>query len=299
MNDRNFHEMLEAQWAKGNFVCVGLDSDYNHVEEITRQCRYFGGVRSCLTWFNKEIVRATRDLVCAYEPNIAFYEACGTEGLDALRETIADIHRLAPDVPVILDAAFKYLQADAITVSPYLGAEALEPFLKQADKGMIVLCRTSNPGAGEFQDKIITPSPQEAQRWNIIQDSSDRMPEPYWEIKKLPLYQYVAYRVSREWNKNNNCALVVSATYPKELREVRNIVGDMPILMPGIGFQQKDISFEEQVKMAVNTGKDSRGQGIIINSSLDIIFASEGADFAEAAHYKTEKLRNLINQSLS
>lgn len=280
MSDRNFRQMLENQWTRGNFVCVGLDSEFGKIPESARksgnECEV--SIPNTVVAFNRAIVEATKDLVCAYKPNAAFYEAHGAEGMAALHRTIADIHAIAPDVPVILDAkradigntnagyveaAFSFLQADAITVHPYLGAEALQPFLARADKGVIVLCRTSNPGAGEFQDLSVNGE---------------------------PLYRFVARRVSSEWNKNGNCALVVGATYPDELREVRGLVGDMPILIPGIGAQGGD------VEKTVTAGKDSHGQGMIINSSRGIIFASKGADFAEAARRETNKLRDLINQ---
>ncbi len=273
--------MLEAQWSRGNFVCVGLDSEFGKIPEFAYQARLNSdgvSVEGTIVAFNRAIVEATKDLVCAYKPNIAFYEAHGAEGIAALQRTIADIHAIAPDVPVILDAkradigntnagyvqaAFEFLQADAITVHPYLGAEALQPFLARAEKGIIVLCRTSNPGAGEFQDLSVNGE---------------------------PLYRFVARRVASEWNKNGNCALVVGATYPNELREVRGLVGDMPILIPGIGAQGGDVA------QTVTAGKDSRGWGMIINSSRGIIFASKSEDFAEAARHETEKLRDLINQ---
>jgi orotidine-5'-phosphate decarboxylase len=280
MNDRNFRQLLEAQWSRGNFVCVGLDSEFGKIPEFARrsgnECDV--SVANTIVAFNRAVVEATKDLVCAYKPNAAFYEAHGVEGIGALQRTIADIHAIAPDVPVILDAkradigntnagyvdaAFGFLQADAITVHPYLGAEALQPFLARAEKGVIVLCRTSNPGAGEFQDLSVNGE---------------------------PLYRFVARRVASEWNKNGNCSLVVGATYPDELREVRGLVGDMPILIPGIGAQGGD------VEKTVSAGKDSRGYGMIINSSRGIIFASKGADFAEAARRETEKLRDFINQ---
>jgi orotidine-5'-phosphate decarboxylase len=273
-------QMLEAQWSRGNFVCVGLDSEFSKIPESARvggnECAVHEG--NTIVAFNRAIVDATKDIVCAYKPNSAFYEAYGAEGISALHRTIADIHTIAPNVPVILDAkradigntnagyvdaAFGFLRADAITVHPYLGAEALQPFLAQADKGVIVLCRTSNPGAGEFQDLSVNGE---------------------------PLYRFVARCVANEWNKGGNCALVVGATYPDELREVRGLVGDMPILIPGIGAQGGD------VERTVTAGRDSRGQGMIINSSRGIIFASKGPDFAEAARRETEKLRDLINQ---
>ena len=273
--------MLEAKWACENFVCVGLDSEFGKIPESARrsgnECDV--SVANTVVAFNRAIVEATKDIVCAYKLNAAFYEAHGDEGIGALQRTIADIHAIAPDVPVIFDAkrgdigttnagyadaVFGFLDADAITVSPYLGGEALQPFLARAEKGIIVLCRTSNPGAGEFQ--------------NLSVNGGE------------PLYLFVARRVASEWNKNGNCALVVGATYPDELREVRRLVGDMPILIPGIGAQGGDI------EKIISAGKNSRRQGMIVNSSRGIIFASKGADFAETARRETEKLRDLINQ---
>lgn len=276
MNNRNFRALLETQWSCDKFVCVGLDTEFDKIPESVR--RDHVSVESTIVTFNRAIVEATSDLVCAYKPNTAFYEAHGAEGIAALKKTIADIHAIAPDVPVILDAkradigntnsgyvnaAFDFLRADAITVHPYLGAEALKPFLERAEKGVIVLCRTSNPGAGEFQDLLVNGE---------------------------PLYRLVARRVASEWNKNGNCLLVVGATYPNELREVRQLVGDMPILIPGIGAQGGD------VEKTVTAGKDSRGHGIIVNSSRGIIFASKDEDFAEAARRETKNLRDIINQ---
>jgi len=286
MAERSFMEMLKAKWAEGKFVCVGLDSDFVKIPGSVQTGVYTTTIRK----FNTAIVDATKDLVCVYKPNIAFYLAHGEAGLYALRETILYIQKVAPDVPVILDAkvadigntnagyvkeAFEILQADAITVHPYLGAEALQPFLDRKDKGVIVLCKTSNPGAGEFQD------------WDI---SGDVVPHPHY----MPLYKYVAYRVRSEWNKNGNCALVVGATYPGQLKEVRETVGDTPILIPGVGFQQKGVPIETQVQQVVEAGMDSRGEGMIINSSRGIIFASKGSDFAEAARRETENLHELI-----
>lgn len=273
MPERNFMDMLQRQWNRGNFVCVGLDSEYKRIPQ-TVISRSRG---TAIVAFNRRIIDATADLVCAYKPNIAFYEALGPDGWYALHETISYIRRMS-SVPIILDAkrgdigntndgyakmAFDYLNADAITVHSYLGAEALQPFLARTEKGIIVLCRTSNPGAGEFQDLSV--------------DSE-------------PLYRFVARRVANEWNKNKNCALVVGATYPHELQEVRGLVRDLPILIPGIGAQGGDI------EATVKAGQDSRGEGMIINSSRGIIFASNGPDFAKAARRETERLRDLINQ---
>jgi len=275
--ERNFRTMLENQWDQGNFVCIGLDSDLSKIPEAARRSSPY---ETILT-FNRDIVEATKNSVCAYKPNIAFYEALGGEGLQVLCHTIKFINMAAPRVPVILDCkradigntnrgyateAFDFLKADAITVHPYLGREALQPFLEKKDKGIIVLCRTSNPGAGEFQ--------------NLLVDGS------------MPLYQVVARKVAKEWNSNGNCAVVVGATYPEELAHVRGIVDDMPILIPGIGKQGGDV--EETIK----AGKDSRGKGMIINSSRGIIFASNRPDFADAALKETQKLHDEIHQCL-
>jgi orotidine-5'-phosphate decarboxylase len=288
MRDRNFRQLLETRWAAGHFVCVGLDSDYQQIPEVLRK-RKLGSVNRKITHFNHAIVEATHDLVGAYKPNIAFYAARGAEGILALKKTIQHIHVVAPEVPVILVAkradidntnaeyvfeAFDYLNADAITVHPYLGAKALQPFLDRADKGVFVLCRTSNEGAGEFQDiRVDTGS--------ILVDNDPRY---------RPLYQVVALHVVRRWNKNGNCGLVVGATHPQELREIRALVGNLPILIPGIGAQGGD------VEATVNAGMDSRGMGMIINSSRNIIFASNGPDFAEKARRATLELHTLINQ---
>src|SRR3989344_4965840 len=173
---RHFGELLQARFLEGKAVCVGLDSEFGKIPKTAHrsgnECEV--SVPNTIVAFNRAIVEATKDLVCAYKPNAAFYEAHGVEGIGALQRTIADIHAIAPDVPVILDAkradigntnagyvdaAFGFLQADAITVHPYLGAEALQPFLARAEKGVIVLCRTSNPGAGEFQALSVNGEP--------------------------------------------------------------------------------------------------------------------------------------------
>lgn len=278
-------EMVKAKWSQGKFVCVGLDSEYSKIPECVRN----PNVMKAMTAFNKAIIDSTKDLVCAYKPNLAFYLAYGTIGLKALKKTMAYINRVAPNVPVILDAKladigntnngyvqgiFGYLRADAVTVHPYLGEEALRPFLEHKDKGIIILCRISNPGAGEFQDLCLSG--------NIIPGQ-----------REIQLYKYIAHQAVNEWNRNNNCMLVVGATYPEEIREIRQIVRDMPILIPGIGAQGGDL------EKSVQFGKDSYGTGFIINSSRGIIFASSGPDFAKVAGRETVKLANSINEFLN
>jgi len=272
-----FVSRLEQCWNQDNFVCVGLDSDYNHLPESVKS---LDSVEETLFAFNRDIIDATHDLVCAYKPNAAFYEAQGDAGLRALTRTVRYIRETYPHIPIILDAkradigstnlgyvkaAFDIIGADAITVHPYLGKKALAPFLARREKGIIVLAKTSNPGSAEFQNL------------------------PVGETQE-PLYQVVARNVATNWNSNGNCALVVGATYPAELKKVRTIVGDMPILIPGIGAQGGEVA------ATVIAGKDSHGRGMIISSSRSIIFASQGPDFAQAARKATENLRAEINQ---
>ncbi|GCE16576.1 orotidine-5'-phosphate decarboxylase [Dictyobacter kobayashii] len=272
-----FLSRLEQRWQQGHFVCVGLDPEYERLPAVAREGRT---LEDALIFFACELIDATADLVCAYKPNSAFYEAYGDVGLRALAKIISYCKTTYPEIPIILDAkradigntnlgyvksSFDLLQADAITVHPYLGKEALDPFLKRQDKGIIVLAKTSNPGSGEFQDLLVGE-------------------------QKEPLYQVVARNVARYWNNNGNCALVVGATYPAELKRVREIVGDLPLLIPGIGAQGGDVA------ATVKAGQDSRGWGMIINSSRAIIYASGSADFAQAARNATSSLRTEINQ---
>lgn len=257
-----FSELLASRAERMNsLVCVGLDSD---TEKIPGDLSQFE--------FNKAIVDATHDLVLAYKPNTAFYEAKGAKGIQALKDTCDYIKSISPDIPIVLDAkradigntnqgyvkfAYDYLGADAITLHPYLGNEALSPFLNLPDKGAIILCRTSNSGSGEFQDEIFTK---------------------------------IATAVASTWNKNDNCSLVVGATYPEELKKVREIIGDdMWLLVPGVGVQGGNL------ESTLRNGLSSRGDGLIINSSRGIIFAESGDDFAMVARARTEELKLAIN----
>jgi len=278
--ERNFNDLLEKRQSSANtLLCVGLDSD---AEKIPAQFRQ-ASVRETLQKFNESIINATSDLVCAYKPNIAFYEEHGGEGLEALKWTIDYIKNKHEDIPVILDAkrtdigntnipyarmAFDLLHADAITVNPYFGGEAIQPFLDRKDKGVIVLCRTSNPGAKEFQDQIVK----------------------HPQLGEVPLYQAVAYQASHEWNKNGNVSLVVGATYPDELVQVRKIVGNMQILVPGLGAQGGK---PEDIAPALDINK----RGIIANNARGIIFAKTqvGESFDQAVRREATKWRDAIN----
>jgi orotidine-5'-phosphate decarboxylase len=267
-----FIEQLQEVWQSNNsLVCVGLDP------EIERFPPQILDQPSPIFQFNKAIIDATADLVCAYKPQFAHYAAYEAE--DQLERTIDYIQTTYPAIPVILDSkrgdvgntaeryaieAFERYHADAVTVNPYLGGDSLEPFLKHADKGVIILCRTSNPGAGELQDL---------------------------EIGGRRLFHTVADLAARRWNTRGNCMLVVGATYPRELAEVREIVGNMPFLVPGVGAQGGDVA------QAVQNGQTAAGAGLVISSSRSILYASPGEDFASAARAATEKLRDQVNAS--
>lgn len=283
--DQSFLSKLKAKWDEGKFVCVGLDTDFSKLPESVKNSSQESNdskTEAAIYEFNKAIIDQTQDLVCAYKINSAFYEA-DPYSYEAMLNTFMYIQRTYPDIPVILDAkrgdidntnkgyvkwAFETLKADAITIHPYLGKNANLPFLENKDKGIIVLVKTSNEGSTEFQNlKVTTPEGLEYES----------------------LYEYVANNVTKNWNNNGNCAVVVGATYPEELKTVREIIGDMPILIPGIGAQGGDL------ESSVRNGLNSEKQGIIITSSRSIIYASSGEDFAEAARTETEKLHNQIS----
>ncbi len=267
-----FQKLSTIEQKNNSLLCVGLDSD------ITKLPARFKNSPTPQFDFNKTIIDATHDLVSSYKPNSAFYEARGEQGVAELKMTMDYLGDNYPEIFTILDSkradigntnegyltsTFDYFGFDAITLHPYLGSEALAPFLKRADKASIILCRTSNPGAGEFQDL---------------------------KVGGETIYQIVAKKVSTEWNKNSNCMLVVGATYPAELAKVRAIAGDMTFLIPGIGAQGGDV--EKTVKAGINSQK----AGMIINSARGIIFASNGSDFAERAREEAIKLRDEINR---
>lgn len=271
-----FMQSLQAAWQRNDsLACVGLDPEPTRFPPALRD------QPDAIFAFCCAIVDATADLVCAFKPQIAHFAAHGAE--DALQRLIAHIHVQHPGVPVILDAkrgdigstaqnyaieAFDRYGADAVTVNPYLGRDSVQPFLDRADKGVILLCRTSNPGARDLQDLPVRTAAGAEHK----------------------LYQHVAQTVAREWNANGNCALVVGATFPEELADVRSRVGAMPLLVPGIGAQGGDIA------AVVRNGCTAQGTGLMISSSRAILYAGDGADFSEAARSAAQSLRDGINR---
>jgi orotidine-5'-phosphate decarboxylase len=268
----NFIDKLNAAWKRNDsLLCVGLDPDTARFPAHLRD-RPDGIVEFC-----KAIIDATADLACSFKPQIAYFAALGAE--DQLEAICNYLRATYPHIPLILDAkrgdigatahqyareAFDRYGADAVTVNPYMGFDSVEPYMAWKDRGVIVLCRTSNAGGSDLQ---------------------------FLDVGGQPLYQHVARLVAEKWNRNGQCALVVGATFPEELAQVRAIVGDMPLLVPGIGAQGGDI------EATVKSGRTAAGAGMMINSSRAIIYAQPqgGEDFAAAARRVATETRDAIN----
>jgi orotidine-5'-phosphate decarboxylase len=261
----SFREKLALATAKHrSLLCVGLDPDPVLIP------------REGIVKYLREVIEATSDLVCAYKPNLAFYEQLGATGYETLRSVLDSVPR---DIPLIADAKrgdiahtaeayaralFDDLGFDAATVNPYLGGDAVAPFTERPDKCALIVCRTSNPGARDLQDL------------------------PTGE-KQRPLYQVVA-ELARSWNVRGNVGLVGGATYPEELATLRQICPTMPILVPGVGAQEGELG------RAVRAGLDADGRGIIVNASRAILYASHGDDHAQSARLAAQQLRAEIEQ---
>ncbi len=256
-----------------SLLCVGLDSDFDKIPDRfkTKEFPQFE--------FNKWIIEETHEYTAAYKPNSAFYEARGEKGMKELKLTIDYLNKNHLDIFTILDAKradigntnegyvksfFDWFGFDAVTIHPYLGQEAVQPFLDRKDKVSIILCRTSNKGAGEFQDLKVV------------------------DLPGRPLWKVVAEKVSKNWNKNKNCMLVVGATYPKEMNEIRKIAGDMTFLVPGIGAQGGDL------KAVMKAGLSSEGLGLIINSSRGIIFSENPKEEARKLCEEIKKYKGIL-----
>jgi len=254
-----------------SLLCVGLDPDIARFPGVLK-----GRVDSVFE-FCRAIIDATAPYACAFKPQIAYFAALAAE--DQLQAICDYLNQRYPDIPIVLDAkrgdigataeqyareAFERYKADAVTVNPYMGFDSIEPYLQWAEKGVIVLCRTSNPGGSDLQ---------------------------FLKVDGMPLYQHVARLVAQQWNRHGQCGLVVGATFPQEIAEVRKIVGDMPLLVPGIGAQGGDI------EATVRAGQTSDGMGMMINSSRAILYAKpvDGEGFADAAARVARETRDAIN----
>jgi orotidine-5'-phosphate decarboxylase len=250
-------------------LCIGLDPVPERIQ-----------IADLAEW-GKALIAATTDLVCCYKPNSAFYEGFGPQGWEALQETVAAVPAA---IPVILDAkradigstaeayaraAFKVVGASAVTVNPYLGFDAIEPFLRYDGCAVFVLCRTSNAGAGEFQDLRV-----------VSRESSDTR----------PLFEVIAEHC-RTWNHDGNVGLVAGATFPAELAQIRRICPEQTLLVPGVGTQGGDL------EASIAAAGDAEGRGFVLNASRQVIYAAEGADFAAAAREVAERLRTQIESA--
>ena len=270
----HFMTALRAAWQqRDSLLCVGLDPD------PAKFPAHLQGRPDAILAFCTQIVDATADLVCCFKPQIAYFAAHRAE--DQLEALIEHIHAAHPDTPVILDAkrgdigstaeqyaieAFERFKADAITVNPYMGRDSVDPYLGYPDKGVILLCRTSNPGGSDLQFlEVETPH------------------------GRMKLYEHVARTVAEDWNASGNCALVVGATFPAEIARVRQLVGDMPLLVPGIGAQGGDIA------ATLAAGRTANGTGLMINSSRAVLYAGKGEDFAAAARRVAQETRDAVN----
>lgn len=270
----HFMTALQAAWQqRDSLLCVGLDPD------PAKLPAHLQGRPDAIFEFCKAIVDATADLVCCFKPQIAYFAAHRAE--DQLEALIAHIHAAHPATPVILDAkrgdigstaeqyaveAFERFKADAITVNPYMGRDSVDPYLAWPDKGVILLCRTSNPGGSDLQFlEVDTPH------------------------GRMKLYEHVARTVADDWNASGNCGLVVGATFPAEIARVRELTGNMPLLVPGIGAQGGDIA------ATLTAGRTANGTGLMINSSRAVLYAGKGEDFADAARQVALDTRDAIN----
>lgn len=266
-----FIKKLNQAWeVNDSLLCVGLDPSWEKIPYHLKNADY------PIFEFCKQIVDKTHDLVCAYKPQIAYFAGLSAE--DQLQMICDYIRDTYPHLPIILDSkrgdigstaamyakeAFERFQADAVTINPYMGHDSAKPFLEYADKGVVLLCRTSNPGASDIQDL---------------------------EVNGVPVYEKVATMISEQWNDNGNCCLVVGATWPEQMRRLREITGDIPFLVPGVGAQGGD------VKAILAAGQTNNGTGLIINSSRAVIYADNGQEFAHAARKVAMATRDLVNQ---
>jgi orotidine-5'-phosphate decarboxylase len=279
INMGSFREQLKAAARRnGSLVCVGLDPDMSRFPASLAAL----APKQAIVRFNRAIIEATKDLVCAYKPNLAFYAAYGVPGLEALIET----KKMIPSgIPVILDCKvadmantssayargyFDTWNFDAITVNPYLGEDALEPFLSNAGKGVIILSKTSNPGSGDLQDLYVETGEG-----------------------REPLYLNVARRAA-VWNDRYpaDVGLVVGATYPDQLKRVRKVCPTLPILLPGVGEQAGE------VETSVKAGVDADGGSLMVSSSRGILYTSDGEDFAECARDAALALQEQVRQAI-
>lgn len=259
--------LVRIQQENKSIICLGLDLDRKRVPQP-----YCDSVKGMFD-FAQRIIEATSDVVCAYKPNLAFYESLGAEGISLLKLIT---ERIPANIPIILDAKrgdigntaaqyatflFEQLRGDWVTLNPYMGYDSMRPFLEYKEKGIFVLCLTSNSGSKDFQ---------------------------MLQVDGKPLYQLVAEKVAY-WNKEQNCGLVVGATHPEQLEQIRQVAGEMPLLIPGVGAQGGAL------ELAARAGTDNFRKPALINVSRSVLYASSDKDFAQRARQELEKLNAVVN----
>jgi orotidine-5'-phosphate decarboxylase len=290
-------KLLEAARRNRSWLCVGLDPDISLIPS------HLGKDLEAILKFNQAVIESTSDLVCSFKPNAAFYEFLGPKGWEILGETV----RMVPHhIPVILDfkrgdigntakmyaaSAFETIGADAVTVNPFLGKDSIEPFLEYAEKGIFVLCLTSNPSSADFQKKMVMlEEPPSVE--GLSPQSKARAFAEFFCASAVELYVYLA-RSAVEWNRNDNIGLVVGATSPLQLEGIRGVAGDdMPILIPGVGAQGGDL------EQALAAGSNMQGELAIINVSRSVIYAGKGEDFDSEVRRAAEGCRDRISEAL-
>ncbi len=262
-----YQKLRAIQQQSNSLLCVGLDPDIKKIP------KHLHRLDNPVVAFNTRIIEATKDLVCAYKLNLAFYEALGEIGWRTVKGTLAAIPSMLITIgdakrgdigntaEMYARSLFQDFGFDAATINPYMGSDSVEPFVRDDRHGAFILALTSNPGAKDFE---------------------------YLKAKNKPLYEHVVAK-AKKWNRKNNCGLVVGATRPNELKRIRSLVPDMPLLIPGVGAQGGDLA------SAVRYGCDRNSEMAIINVSRAVLYASSGEDFAEAARISAIKLRNTIN----
>mgnify|MGYP000498522483 FL=1 len=292
----SFTHTLRQRWqAADSMLCVGLDPDPARIPA------HLGTGPEAIDRFCRDIIAATADTVCAFKPQIAYFAAQGAE--DVLAGLITHIHAEHPGIPVILDAkrgdigstarqygveAFDRFKADALTLSPFMGFDSIEPYFEWAGRGLILLCRTSNPGGNDLQalsvlpagDATGTPSGAPSPRQSASDTASSTQPEK--------LYEHLARLAAGPWNVNGELGLVVGATFPDELARVRTLAPRLPLLVPGVGAQGGDVN------ATVRAGLDADGYGLVINSSRAILYAGQSTDFADQARKAAVATRDAI-----
>jgi len=260
-------DLKKIQQKNNSIICLGLDLDPKRMP-----AEYSTSTKAMFDFVHR-VVDATADLVCAYKPNLAFYESLGAEGWSLLKLLV---ERIPDEIPVILDgkrgdigntaahyarSLFEILGADWVTLNPYMGYDSMRPFLEYKNKGVFVLCLTSNTGARDFQQL---------------------------QVNGKPLYEFVVEKVSY-WDKDHNCGLVVGATHPEQLGEIRELAGEMPLLIPGVGAQGGSL------EQAAVSGTDNFRKPAIINVCRSVLYASSENDFAQRARAELEKLNGIVN----